>query len=237
MSIRTCKNALIAVVILWLVILLLNTPTLKDYQLYEDGDEVLCLNLRVVFDLNYAKIFYSVFFMFGLVIPLVIIIILYTIMVVRLLKLGGTMKGKKSGKQLRECKDGVVSEARRKSNCENMRAKRRVMKLIIVVVVVFVVCWAPIHIVFLLQFFVLQDIGDNFICIRVFCNCLAYMNSCINPLLYAFFSESFRQNFKNLCSIICFKICRKSERKSALSGTELKTLKDRDVQTNTRVEV
>ena len=33
---------------------------------------------------------------------------------------------------------------------------------------------------------------------KIAANCLSYMNSCVNPVLYAFLSEPFRKNFRRL---------------------------------------
>ena len=203
--------------------------------------EVLCLNMKLMLDINYGKVFYSVFFLFGLVIPLVVIIVLYTFMILRLLKLGRNLKKKTSAKEKRQSKDGITINTIRKIGSENMRAKRKVMVMIVVVVVVFVVCWTPIHTVFLLQFWVLEDIDEGFICVRVFCNCLAYTNSCINPILYAFFSESFRESFKSLCSFLCFRKCLKDKnafyearslRCEKTTMVEMKIIKKNRIQRN-----
>ena len=208
MTLRSTKNALIAVGVMWLLLSLLNSPLFMDYELVEIDEDLYCLNKKLL-NGTYPKVFYGTFFFFGLVLPFVIIVVLYSIMVVRLLKIGKTMKGKKTAKVKRQSKDGLVvaGELKQKANSENMKSKRRVMKMVIVVVAIFVMCWTPIHVLFLLQFFVLEDVGNSFLCIKVFCNCLAYANSCVNPFLYAFLSESFRSNFKKLCSLFCFGRC------------------------------
>lgn len=204
MTLRSSRNALIAVGVMWVTIILLNAPTFLHYELHEMDEDLFCMNVRF-FNPTYIKIFYGTFFLFGLVLPLFIIIILYSLMVLRLLKLGRNMKGRKTDK--RQSKDGLVKRGEGKGKSENLRSKRRVMKMIIVVVMMFVLCWTPIHVMFMLQGFIVEDINGHFICFKIFCNCLAYANSCINPILYAFLSENFRNSFKKLLSLFCCHRC------------------------------
>ena len=55
---------------------------------------------------------------------------------------------------------------------------------------------------FLVQFFGKPNEQTmTFIVARIFSTCLAYTNSCVNPVLYAFLSENFRKSFRRL--IVC----------------------------------
>ena len=52
---------------------------------------------------------------------------------------------------------------------------------------------------FLVQFFGKpNDQTMTFIAARIFSTCLAYTNSCVNPVLYAFLSDNFRKSFRKL---------------------------------------
>ena len=83
----------------------------------------------------------------------------------------------------------------------------------IVVVSVFALCWLPVHFAFLVQFLGRNggdDEGDDegdeeslLIAFKIGAQCLAYLNSCVNPVLYAFLSEQFRRSFKRLISRCC----------------------------------
>lgn len=82
---------------------------------------------------------------------------------------------------------------------EAMRARRRVTRMVIVVVAVFAACWLPYHVVTILQAFadrssyVVNSLA--FAALKIASNCIAYLNSCLNPLLYAFLSDNFRSGF------------------------------------------
>ncbi|XP_066264918.1 G-protein coupled receptor 54-like [Branchiostoma lanceolatum] len=75
--------------------------------------------------------------------------------------------------------------------------KRKVCRMVVAVVVIFTICWAPNHII---NLWVLLD--DNFpetwvmFGVKVAALCLSYANSSINPIIYAFLGENFRKRFK-----------------------------------------
>ena len=55
------------------------------------------------------------------------------------------------------------------------------------------------QVIFMLQFFSsIDDLSLSFTVAKMVANCLAYMNSCVNPILYAFLSDNFRKAFFRL---------------------------------------
>nr|BAO48191.1 kappa opioid receptor [Carassius auratus] len=116
-------------------------------------------------------------FIFGFVAPLLIITVCYTLMVLRL-------------KSVR-----LLSGSRKKD-----RNLRRITRLVLVVVAVFVVCWTPIHIFILVKALspgvpeTTAVMGAYFFCVA-----LGYTNSSLNPILYAFLDENFKRCFRDFC--------------------------------------
>lgn len=93
----------------------------------------------------------------------------------------------------------------KKKSAEDDKTKMQVVKMLVVVVFLFVLCWAPIlinnvlvgfNILPLLHYGSLKPMRMTF-------HLLSYFNSCINPVVYSFmsrnFRESFKQTFRNLC--------------------------------------
>ncbi|PWA26826.1 hypothetical protein CCH79_00000846 [Gambusia affinis] len=77
--------------------------------------------------------------------------------------------------------------------------KRRLLKIITTLVVVFAVCWLPFHLVKTadaLSYVDLVPATCDFLRFLLlahpYATCLAYINSCLNPFLYAFFDLRFR---------------------------------------------
>lgn len=115
-------------------------------------------------------------FVFAFVIPVLIIIVCYTLMILRL-------------KSVR-----LLSGSREKD-----RNLRRITRLVLVVVAVFIVCWTPIHIFVLVE--ALGDVSHSTAAVSsyYFCIALGYTNSSLNPILYAFLDENFKRCFKDFC--------------------------------------
>lgn len=118
-------------------------------------------------------------FIFAFVAPVIIITVCYTLMVLRL-------------KSVR-----LLSGSREKD-----RNLRRITRLVLVVVAVFVVCWTPIHI-FILVKALSSGVPETTAVVAAyfFCVALGYTNSSLNPILYAFLDENFKRCFKDFCCL------------------------------------
>ncbi|XP_051780246.1 mu-type opioid receptor [Erpetoichthys calabaricus] len=115
-------------------------------------------------------------FIFAFIMPVLIITVCYGLMILRL----------KSVRMLSGSK-------------EKDRNLRRITRMVLVVVAVFIVCWTPIHIYVIIKALVsvpsslLQSVTWHF------CIALGYTNSCLNPVLYAFLDENFKRCFREFC--------------------------------------
>ncbi|KAM7296474.1 allatostatin-A receptor [Ixodes scapularis] len=178
MFIRTERNAYLAILLMWVVILLACIPVLFSHgMVIVDDTFAYCTFLA---HMGYSIVAFQLcFFMTSFLVPLALVFILYVLMLKRLW-FGVTPGGRVSA--------------------ESVRSKRRVTRLVVVVVVVFAVCWCPVQVVLVLKSVDLygQPMNPLRIVIQIASQVLAYTNSCVNPFLYAFLSENFRKNFRKI---------------------------------------
>lgn len=126
MSIRTERNALLAIACTWVVILTTAIPVgichgEREYSYFQRNHSS-CVFLE---ELGYSKVgFQMSFFLSSYVVPLALISVLYMCMLTRLWK---------------SAPGGRVS-------AESRRGRKRVTRMVVVVVVVFAVCWCPIQV-------------------------------------------------------------------------------------------
>nr|WOA03695.1 CHH family candidate receptor A34beta1 [Carcinus maenas] len=74
------------------------------------------------------------------------------------------------------------------------KAKKRVVKMVTVVLVVFVICWTPLQTLILYSSFSQQDhLPEWFSSLEFAAYFIAYSNSALNPIIYCGFNTSFRQ--------------------------------------------
>ncbi|XP_060767122.1 galanin receptor type 1b [Neoarius graeffei] len=72
-------------------------------------------------------------------------------------------------------------------------SKRKTAQTVLLVVAAFLFCWMPHHIIAMWVEFGEFPLNDASFVFRIMSHCLAYGNSCVNPILYAFLSENFRK--------------------------------------------
>ncbi|XP_052256364.1 LOW QUALITY PROTEIN: pyroglutamylated RF-amide peptide receptor-like [Dreissena polymorpha] len=83
--------------------------------------------------------------------------------------------------------------------------KKQVIKMLVAVVVVFIICWAPILTNDLLVALeILPELNiPPYKYMRETFHLMSYINSCVNPIVYGFMSRNFRQMFKRaLCGCL-----------------------------------
>ncbi|XP_055389242.1 allatostatin-A receptor [Condylostylus longicornis] len=174
-GIRTEFLTKIAIVILWITVLIVSAPTFMLYNLWSyECDNIKWLSCSYDYNSMVDQAVYQItFFTISYFFPLVLISILYIKIVSRLWhRIGGTM------------------------SAESQKGRRRVTRVVVVVVLAFASLWFPVQIILILRSLGLFETNAVNIILQVGTQTLAYTSSCINPILYAFFSENFRKAFR-----------------------------------------
>ncbi|MBN3273200.1 GPR54 protein, partial [Polyodon spathula] len=75
--------------------------------------------------------------------------------------------------------------------------RSKISKMVVVIVLLFTICWGPIQLFILFQSFY-PNFQANYATykIKTWANCMSYANSSINPIVYGFMGVSFRKSFK-----------------------------------------
>ncbi|XP_063791752.1 type-2 angiotensin II receptor [Pseudophryne corroboree] len=104
----------------------------------------------------------------------------------------------------------------------------RVLKIVTAIVICFLICWLPFHVLSFLDALTRMNIIKN--CrINTFLDeamplsiCLGFSNSCINPLLYCFVGNQFRENFWHVFSSMKLLQDTNSPQNSSRKGSDYK---------------
>ena len=158
-------------------------------------DIIFCTNLA---DVTYSK-FKTIFrFLVYFIIPMVCISIFYIFMALTLVK--------SSQQMLNE------GQAVGTSTIKQISARKKVAKVILSFVVVFVLCWMPHHIFSFWYNFDPANFNEFWNFFKVASFCLSYINSCVNPVALYLLSRQFRGYFhKYLLCCIHFRATSKPE--------------------------
>ncbi|XP_037804510.1 somatostatin receptor type 5-like [Penaeus monodon] len=164
----------------WMISALMIIPVFMYSNILNDhNDQASCniywpdavgVNGHTVFTL------YSFILAFGC--PFAFIFIFYTLVILKLKSLG------------------------RKSKSKKRKNHRKVTKLVLTVITVYVLCWLPYWVLQLILTFSMPRQVQSRVMIIFFLvsSSLSYINSAINPILYAFLSENFKKSFLKACT-------------------------------------
>ncbi|XP_075160150.1 allatostatin C receptor 2 [Haematobia irritans] len=85
---------------------------------------------------------------------------------------------------------------------EKKRSHRKVTKLVLTVITVYIMCWLPYWICQVALIFTSPDkcVSRLELTIFLLSGCLVYSNSAMNPILYAFLSDNFKKSFLKACT-------------------------------------
>uniref|UniRef100_A0A0K0EVN2 KiSS-1 receptor (inferred by orthology to a human protein) n=1 Tax=Strongyloides venezuelensis TaxID=75913 RepID=A0A0K0EVN2_STRVS len=217
-SIRNSKNALYALILTYSIILISQIHVARGHGIYHYNfifeNRSTCAMEKIAYgtaSLTETRFYYFSFNIFGYLIPLLITCILYFYMLRRLWYPSRYI----SGRHPRQ-KDGMI-----KVNYESSRVKKKATKLILIVVIIWSFCWLPFNVVSMLSGVVYPSTitqlwGKHAIICTVAAQVLAYANSCLNPILYALISESYKKGFIKI-AIYILKMGRLSPTKWCIS--------------------
>ncbi|KAM8927821.1 uncharacterized protein RCH25_008120 [Pelodytes ibericus] len=166
---RTPKLATIISAVTWTFSFFLSSPYLDFYNVVHNQDEGMahCLPVFTSGDDSESwkrKVMLITQFVSMFLIPFSIILICYALIVIRI----------------------------RRSR--SLSGSNRPFKVIISIILCFFVCWFPFHFWPLLPYLNIEpSFTLDFVMFHIFC-CLAFFNSCLNPILYVFIGRDFKKS-------------------------------------------
>ncbi|XP_077999722.1 RYamide receptor-like [Glandiceps talaboti] len=179
----------ITIVVIWIVGLSMSVVQLvyvytKEYPISSSSIVVLCDEW---WPRKKSGIFYEFFILtFVYIIPLCVLVFTY-------LEVARRLWGRH-----------IPGNAHRSRDITYYRSKKKVIKMLAIIVVLFGLCWLPLITLNIVGSFRKSLNEDAFVIGYFCCHWLAMANSFINPIVYGFLNDSFRADLKRFISVCSF---------------------------------
>ncbi|PBC28827.1 Neuromedin-B receptor [Apis cerana cerana] len=181
---RATRFTIIVAALIWLLAIMCAIPGSFSYiRVFKVNSSIsfrACYPYPPEFGPNYPKTILVCRFFIYYAVPLIIIAFFYILMARHLMRSTRNIPGEM------QCQ------------VKQVKARKKVAKMVMAFVIVFAVCFFPQH-VFMLWFYIhptaQQDYNDFWHYFRILGFCLAFTNSCINPIALYCVSSTFRKYF------------------------------------------
>lgn len=174
-ELRTPRNALGAIGLIWALALLFSGPYLSYYRQSRLANLTVC---HPAWSAPRRRAMDLCTFVFSYLLPLLVLGLAYARALRSLWRAGGPGAAGPGGR----------------------RAKRRVTRMVVVVAALFGLCWLPHHALVLCVWFGRFPLTRATYALRILSHLLSYANSCVNPVVYALVSRHFRTGFRAVCA-------------------------------------
>ncbi|XP_069061915.1 G-protein coupled receptor 54-like [Pleurodeles waltl] len=181
---RTPRVAMVVSLCIWIGSFVLSIPV-AIYQKLDTGEwygpQTYCMEAFP--SVYHQQMFILYTFLAVYLLPLITICVCYAIML------------KRMSRPVVEPADNNYQVQLLAERSEAMRTK--ISKMVVVIVLLFLICWGPIQLFILFQAFD-STFQKNYKTykLKIFAHCMSYSNSSLNPIVYAFMGANFRKSFK-----------------------------------------
>ncbi|XP_061404619.1 galanin receptor type 1 isoform X1 [Lethenteron reissneri] len=174
---RTTRNALAGVAVIWALSVVAAIPCAQNRMLvdgvnYSHPGQFFCWEAEA----SKRRAYITAIFIFGYLLPLLLISCCYVSVLTHLQR--------------------KVRNISKKSQ----RSKKKTAQTVLVVVAVFCISWLPHHVIHMWVLYGSFPLTSASFAFRIVSHCLSYGNSCANPIIYAFLSENFRKAYRQVFS-------------------------------------
>ncbi|KAM7369856.1 hypothetical protein PAMP_011146 [Pampus punctatissimus] len=183
---RTVAYARISCVVVWLFAFLLSVPTAltRDVHNIKNSNKTVCATLHPTIEnaMSLKELLLAISLMkslLGFLVPFVIIITCYCL-------IGRALVGARHIQKSSRSRDDEV------------------LRMLAAAVLAFFLCWVPHQVFHFMQVLTQLILVENCAILEIidtampFTICIAYFNSCVNPIVYGFVGHNFRKNLLRL---------------------------------------
>ncbi|XP_037071564.1 cholecystokinin receptor type A-like [Pollicipes pollicipes] len=217
-SLCTMSNCKKAVVVVWSVSLVLTAPVLitKDIQPERFGNNVTQLTIHYCRDKESMGLGFAVYqFLVLFAVPALLMIFFYSRVISELWKSTRTMKqmtgarssllSKSNGRKAAASSPVLTPNSHRafkktpppqNKGEDVMKARKQVIKMLILVIALFLVCWGPRLIMEIVLKVGLAVFSPVIYTVRITFFLMPFIHACINPFVYCFMSRNFQRSMR-----------------------------------------